>query len=49
VTDPNEFDEFRWRQVEKERRRQILVRVLDVLIGLALGAITAVVIKMIFY
>jgi hypothetical protein len=49
VTEPNQFDEFRRREREEERRRRTLVRALDVLIGLALGAIAAVVPKMIFF
>jgi hypothetical protein len=49
VTEPNEFDEFRRRQGEEERGRRTLVTVLDVLIGLALAAIVALVLKMILY
>jgi hypothetical protein len=49
VTESNEFDEFRRREREEERRRLISLRVIDVLIGLVLAAIAAVVIKMIFY
>ena len=39
VTEPNEFDEFRRRVAHEERRRRILVTVLDVLTALALLAI----------
>jgi type IV secretory pathway component VirB8 len=49
VTEPNEFDEFRRRVARGERRRRILITVLDVLTALALLAIAALVIKMIFY
>ena len=49
VTEPNEFDEFRRRVAHEERRRRILVTVLDVLTALALLAIVALVLKMIFY
>jgi len=49
VTEPNEFDEFRRRVVRGERRRRILITVLDVLTALALLAIAALVIKMILY
>jgi len=48
VTKPNEFYEFRRRQGEKERRRRIVVRVLDAL-ALTLLAIGVFVMKMIFY
>jgi hypothetical protein len=47
VTEPNEFDVFRRREREEERRRRTLVTLLDVLIGLALGAIAALLLKMI--
>jgi hypothetical protein len=50
VTEPNEFDEFRQRQ---ERRRRlairIRIRIIDVLTALVLGAIAALVLKMIIY
>jgi len=49
VTEPNEFDEFRRREGQKERRRRIVVRVLDGLTALALLAIGVLVLKMIFY
>jgi len=49
VTEPNEFDEFRRRVAHEGRRRRILVTVLDVLTALALLAIVALVLKMIFY
>jgi hypothetical protein len=49
VTDPNEFDIFRRREREEERRRLISLSVIDVLIGLALAAIAALVLKMIFF
>jgi len=49
VTKPNEFDEFRRRQGEKERRRRIVVRVLDALTVLTLLAIGVFVVKMIFF
>jgi hypothetical protein len=49
VTKPNEFEEFRRRVAHEERRRRILVTVLNVLTALALLAIAALVIKMIFY
>jgi hypothetical protein len=49
VTEPNEFDEFRRRQGKEERRRRIVVRVLDALTALALLAIGVLVLKMIFY
>jgi hypothetical protein len=49
VTDPNEFDVFRRREREEERRRRTLVMVLDVLIVIALAAIAAVFLKMIFF
>jgi hypothetical protein len=49
VTEPNEFDVFRRREMEEERRRRTLVTLLDVLIGLALGAIAALVLKMILF
>jgi hypothetical protein len=49
VTEPNEPDAFRRREREEERRRRTLVLVLDVLIGLALGAIVALVLKMILF
>jgi hypothetical protein len=42
VTESNEFVEFRRRQAEKERRRLIAVRVMDVLTALALLAIAPV-------
>ena len=47
VTEPDEFDEFRRRVVRGERRRRILIMVLDVLIVLALAAIAALALKMI--
>jgi hypothetical protein len=47
VTEPNEFDEFRRRVAHEERRRRILITVLDVLIVLALAAIAALALKMI--
>jgi hypothetical protein len=46
VTEPNQF---RRPNDEEERRRRTLVRALDVLIGLALGAIAALVLKMILF
>jgi hypothetical protein len=46
VTEPNQF---RRPNNEEERRRRTLVRALDVLIGLALGAIAALVLKMILF
>jgi hypothetical protein len=46
VTEPNEFDEFRRRVAREERRRRILVTVLDVLIALALFAIAVLVLEM---
>jgi hypothetical protein len=49
VTESNEFDEFRRREREEERRRLISLRVIDVLIGLALAAIAALVLKMILF
>ena len=49
MTKPNEFDEFRRRQGEKERRRRIVVRVLDALTVLTLLAIGVFVVKMIFF
>ena len=49
VTEPDEFDEFRRRVVRGERRRRILIMVLDVMIVLALAAIAALVLKMILY
>jgi hypothetical protein len=49
VTDPNEFDVFRRREREEERRRLISFRVIDVLIGLALAAIAALLLKMILF
>jgi type IV secretory pathway component VirB8 len=49
VTKPNEFEEFRRRVAHEERRRRILVTVLNILTALALLAIAALVIKMIFY
>jgi hypothetical protein len=49
VIDPNELDVFRRREKEEERRRRTLVMLLDVLIGLALAAIVALVLKMILY
>ena len=49
VTEPNEFDEFRRHQERQEGRRQILVRVLDVVTVLALAAIVVVVLNMFFY
>jgi type IV secretory pathway component VirB8 len=49
VTEPNEFDEFRRRVAHEKRRRRILIAVLDVLTALALLAIAALVIKIIFY
>jgi len=49
VTEPNGFDVFRRREREEELRRRTLVRALDVLIGLAVLAIVAVVVKMILY
>lgn len=49
MTKPNEFDEFRRREGEKERRRRIVVRVLDALTVLVLLAIVALVLKLIFY
>jgi type IV secretory pathway component VirB8 len=49
VTEPNEFDEFRRRVAREERRRRILVRVLDVLTALALLAIAALILKRILY
>jgi hypothetical protein len=45
VTEPNEFPR---QNDEEERRRQILVRVLNVLTALALLAIAALLLKMIF-
>ena len=48
MTKPNEFYEFRRRQGEKERRRRIVVRVLDAL-ALTLLAMGVFVMKMIFY
>jgi hypothetical protein len=45
VTEPNEFDEFRRRVAHEERRRRILITVLDVLTALALLAIAALVLK----
>ena len=47
MTEPNEFDEFRRRVAHEERRRRILITVLDVLIVLALAAIAALALKMI--
>jgi hypothetical protein len=49
VTDPNEFDVFRRREREEERRRLISLRVIDVLIGLGLAAIAALFLKMILF
>jgi hypothetical protein len=49
VTEPNEFDEIQRREREEERRRLISLRVIDILIGLALAAIVALVLKMMFY
>jgi type IV secretory pathway component VirB8 len=49
VAEPNEFDEFRRRVARGERRRRILITVLDVLIVLALLAIVGLLLKMIFY
>jgi hypothetical protein len=49
VTDPNDFDAFRRREREEERRRLISLRVIDVLIGLALAAIAALFLKMILF
>ncbi len=46
MTEPNEF---RRRVAREERRRRILVTVLDVLTALALLAIAALVLKMILY
>jgi hypothetical protein len=46
VTGPNEF---RRPEDEEERRRRTLVTVLDILIGLTLAAIAALVLKMILY
>ena len=49
MTEPNNFDEFRRRVARGERRRRILITVLDVLTVLALAAIAALVLKMMFY
>jgi len=49
VAEPNEFDDFRRRVAHEERRRRTLVTVLEVLTALALLAIAALVLKMIFY
>jgi hypothetical protein len=49
VTDPNEFDVFRRRQEFQDRRRQIVVRVLDVLTVVVLAVIAALVLKMILF
>jgi hypothetical protein len=49
VAESNEPDEFRQRQDLQDRRRWIVIRVLDVLIALALAAMTALVLKMILY
>jgi hypothetical protein len=46
VTEPNESDELQRRQ---QRNWRIATRVVDVLIGLALAAIAALVLKMIFF
>ena len=46
MTEPNEFEEFLARG---ERRRRIAIRIIDVLIGLALAAIAALILKMIFF
>jgi hypothetical protein len=49
VTGPNEFDEVRRHWERQERRRRIMVAVLDVLTALALLAIAALVLKNILY
>jgi hypothetical protein len=49
VTEPNEFDEFRQRREFQDRRRQIVVRVLDVLTVVALAAMATLVLQTIFF
>ena len=49
VTEPNESDEFQRRRELRERQAQIAIKAIDVLIALALAAIAAIVLKMIFY
>jgi hypothetical protein len=46
VTEPNDSEEFQRRQV---RRWRLATRVIDVLTGLALAAIVALILKMIFF
>jgi hypothetical protein len=49
VAEPNEFDVFRRRLGEEERRRRNVVRVPNVLTALAILAIGALVLKVIPY
>jgi hypothetical protein len=49
VTEPHEFDEFRQRREFQDRRRQILVRVLDILTVVALAVIATLVLKTILF
>ena len=49
MNEPNKFDEFRQRQEREERRRRVAKRIIDAVTVLALPAIAALVLKMIFY
>ncbi len=49
VTEPNEFDDYRRQREREERRRRILVTLLDVLIALTLLAIGVIFLKNILY
>jgi hypothetical protein len=49
VTEPNESDEFRQRLERQVRRWRLATRVIDILTLLAIAAIVAVILKMIFF
>jgi hypothetical protein len=49
VTEPDEFDKFRRRREHQQRRWRIANEIIDSLTALALAAVAALVLKMIFF